>query len=152
VEIAVTNTVSGSKFARLLELGVPTLEISLRLPRHPGPEAWEAVRQAVLHTPENRRWVVIPEVERLAADAIARAELSPALPVRQKHEFQFGRTAVHLRPGRKWLAVRVTYTDFAADPLVTGWLTRWGGDLMAGGGCGGFVSSTLNGCAQHSRH
>ena len=127
VEIAVTNPVSGAKCARLLELGVPTLEIKLRLPRHPGPDAWEAVRQAVLHAPENRRWVVLPEVERLAAEAIACAEIPPAPPARQKNEFQFGRTAVNLRPSTKWLAARVTYTDFAADPLVTGWLAKWGG-------------------------
>lgn len=134
VEIAVTNPVSGDKFAKLLELGVPTLEITLRLPKHPGPDAWGAVRQAVLHASENRRWRVLPEVERLAAEAIANAELPPAPPVRRQHEFNFGRTAVSLRPGKKWLAARVMTSDFVADPLVTGWLTRWGGRFDASKG------------------
>lgn len=127
VEIAVTNAVSGAKFARLLELKIPTLEITPWMPRNPGRNAWDAVRHAVLHAPENRRWLVLPEIERLAAEAIANAKPIPAPARRQRHEFEFGRTQVRFGPRKNWLQVRVTTTDFEIDPLVAGWLAKWGG-------------------------
>jgi len=133
IEIAVTNPVSAAKAARLQEMGIPTLEISVDLPRVPGVEAWEAVRLSVLHAPNNRRWIV-PEQVRLEAGAFTNSDLSPAQKIQSKNEFRFGRTSVFLRPGKIWLAARVVHTDFAADPLVTGWLARWGGRFDEGRG------------------
>lgn len=83
IEIVVTNAVDRDKRAKLLAIGTPTLEITLRLPRVVvGGTAWDKLRTAVLEDLANRKWVTVLETDRLAEEATAAAQrTAERLPV-----------------------------------------------------------------------
>lgn len=83
IEIVVTNAVARDKRAKLLAIGTPTLEITLRLPRVVvGGTAWDTLRAAVLEEAANRKWVTALETDRLVEAAMAAARVAAErLPV-----------------------------------------------------------------------
>lgn len=117
IEIAVTHFVDETKLARLKRLPFAVLEISLE-PNNSVPNL-DDVRELVINTRNNRKWLLNPKIEQLQRDAYAEAhekaqyilrarETYKLLPESQKLAIELKRANTTLRALGKIVGQRVT--------------------------------------------
>ncbi|PHV10022.1 competence protein CoiA family protein [Chitinimonas sp. BJB300] len=68
IEIAVNHFVDEEKRAKLLAIGVPTIEIALDLIRHEAWD-WDKLGELVIQSLENKQWLVFPDLAEIRAEA-----------------------------------------------------------------------------------
>jgi competence protein CoiA len=137
LEIGVTHFVDADKLARLRRLGLPAIEIDLsRFER----EAWdwEALEQAVVHSTENKTWLLCPQqlwleqqADELAQrDALAQPEVSASTPSpnsqpKRTRYLARGRL-IDLRDYPFGVVVWTPY-DRNLNEVIKGWARKYGG-------------------------
>lgn len=148
IELVVTNAVDREKHGKLLNIGIPTLEITLQLPSYLGQgEAWPTLRATILDDLINKKWLIDLEKTRLSEEATVAAILNAQHDIKTtvphvskkasqlqpviRNFFSFGHTTVFLHLKSFGVVATTQTKDFAIDPLVSGWLRRWGGKFSS---------------------
>lgn len=152
VEITVTNGIKREKHGKLLMLGLPALEVTLRLARslkrdpNIHIEAWAELHQVLIESLLGKVWLVDLEKPRLSAEATAAAELDAAdattlseepLPrattayvpaIMTNYVLSIGRDRVNVRIFPFGIAVKVALAgDVANDPKLISLIKYHGG-------------------------